>query len=452
MIMFRDDPPTQPGPLAPAPRAPGAPDPGLRVPGRGLPILPEAASRDLCTDCGVSRSSMADACGKACQFIHPRYDALETQVHGRARDAARTDELHFGVHRAMHRARLAPAADGAQWTGITSALGAELLSRGLVDAVIATTHAPDDRWRPVPALVTEARAMAAVRGMKMGYAPLVALVEQAVALGYRRLAFIGVACQVHALRALESRFGLEALYVIGTPCSDNTTTERFHQFLALLVDRPDQVTYLEFLANMTVELRFRDGHVEHRPFLTLPISRLPRDFFPLTCRSCFDYTNALADITVGYMGGSGDQWLIERTARGSELLALLTDRLVTTPLEDRGDRRGPVQGFVKQLERSNGGLPLRRTPRALRPLVNWMMARFGPKGLEFARTRVEMKLTEGILNLRHERPSRLRRMVPDFAWQLAAPYGLRPTVGELPPAPRADVAPPGSTTPLERIA
>jgi coenzyme F420 hydrogenase subunit beta len=43
------------------------------------------------------------------------------------------------------------------------------------------------------------------------------------------------------------------------------------------------------------------------PFLQLPISKLPRDFFPLTCRTCVDYTNMLADIMVGYMGGQGQQ-------------------------------------------------------------------------------------------------------------------------------------------------
>ena len=50
------------------------------------PALAPAPHRDLCTDCGVSRSSWAHQCGKACQFIHPRYDVLERQVHGRPRD------------------------------------------------------------------------------------------------------------------------------------------------------------------------------------------------------------------------------------------------------------------------------------------------------------------------------------------------------------------------------
>jgi len=37
---------------------------------------------------------------------------------------------------------------------------------------------------------------------------------------------------------------------------------------------------------------------------------VPRDFFPVPCRTCVDYTNVLADITIGYMGGQGEQWLV----------------------------------------------------------------------------------------------------------------------------------------------
>ncbi|MFN9209414.1 MAG: coenzyme F420 hydrogenase, partial [Betaproteobacteria bacterium] len=46
-----------------------------------------AAPRGLCTDCGVSRSSTPQDCGRACQFIRPDYATLEARVHGRARDA-----------------------------------------------------------------------------------------------------------------------------------------------------------------------------------------------------------------------------------------------------------------------------------------------------------------------------------------------------------------------------
>lgn len=403
--------------------------------GDGLlaPTLAAPRPRDLCTDCGISRSTDPSRCGRACQFIHPRYADLERQVHGRARDAARPDELHFGPFLEMRRVRLRAPLPGAQWSGMTTRMGELLLQRGLVDAVIATASTPEDRWAPRPVLVTRPEAMAACRGMKMGYSPVLALLDEAAALGYRRLAVIGVPCQVHALRALEQELGLERLYVIGTPCSDNTTTERFHEFLGLLTDTPDAVTYLEFLADYHVELRFRDGSTRRIPFIQLPISQLPSDFIPLTCRSCFDYANALADITVGYMGGSGDQWLLVRNERGRELLGLVERELAQEPLRSSGRRAGPVRTFLGALARSAGGLPLRRAPRAVRPLIGWMMTAFGPRGLEFARTRVEMKAGEGIINLRLHRPRRVRGMVPDHAWQLSRPYGLVPAAPEVSP-------------------
>lgn len=388
------------------------------------PPIADAVPRDLCTDCGISRTAEAKRCGTACQFIKPDYVALETKVHGRARDRARVDETHFGPFRRMVRARLANPLAGAQWTGITTRIGERLLETGAVDAILTLAADPEDRWRGIPVLVTKPEGMAVARGMRMGYAPLLALLEPARAAGHKRIGIIGIPCQIHALRALEESLGFERLYVIGTPCSDNTTTARFHAFLALLDEDPDAITYLEFRADYHVELRFADGRERLIPFLQLPISQLAPDFFPLTCRTCVDYTNVLADITVGYMAGQGDQWLIVRNERGEELVALLGDELKTEVLGSAGKRAGPVKGFIANVERAAGGLPLRRMPDWVRPIVSWIMPRFGPRGLEFARTRLEMKAAETVIHLRRERPRRVKSMVPPHIWALLAPYGI----------------------------
>ena len=394
------------------------------------PPVAAAAARHLCTDCGLSRTDDAKRCGRACQFIKPDYPGMETRVHGRARDPSRPDELYFGPFRRMLRASLAPPRPGAQWTGIATRIGERLLETGAVDAVLAVAPDPDDRWRPVPVLVTRPAGMADVRGMRMGYAPLLALLEPARARGYRRLAVIGIPCQVYALRALERELGFERLYVIGTPCSDNTTTENFHRFLALLSDAPETITYLEFRADYHVELRFADGRTKEIPFLQLPISQLPPDFFPMTCRTCVDYTNVLADVTVGYMGGQGEQWLLVRNERGEELLATLGAELRTSAPGSAGKRQGPVKGFLANTERAAGGLPLRRMPGFLRRIMGWLMPRVGPRGLEFARARVEMKAIETVLHLRRAEPRRMKSMIPDHVWKLVAPYGVEPRDGE----------------------
>jgi coenzyme F420 hydrogenase subunit beta len=401
------------------------------IPGLSAPAIGGAARPGLCTDCGVSRMGDGHDCGMACQFIKPDYPRLEARVHGRAADPAKGEEAFFGVIQTMQRARLAPAAPGAQWTGITTAIAAKLLETGAVDAVLCVAPDPADRWKPLPVIVTDPAALAHVRGMRMGYAPTVALLEPAAAAGHKRIAMIGIPCQVYALRALEAKLGFTRIYVIGTPCSDNTTTENFHTFLGLLDDRPDTISYLEFRADFQVELRYDDGRKGRMiPFLQLPISQLPADFFPLTCKTCVDYTNRLADVTVGYMGGDGDQWLIARNARGAELLSLIADDLVVRPLTDKGKRHGAVKGFMENTARAAGGMPLRRMPDWLRPIVSFLQPRIGPRGLEFARARVEMKAVETVLHLRRTHPARIKNMVPAHVWRLVARYGLLPEQSE----------------------
>ena len=390
--------------------------------------LRDPVPRSLCTDCGVSRMADPSACGSACQFIKPDYPGMEQAVHGRTRGSG--DETFFGPVQAMHRARMTTPAQGAQWTGITTALVADLLVQGKVDAVLTVVPDAQDRWKPQPALITDPDGLAQARGMRMGYAPLLALLEDAKDQGFKRLAVIGIPCQIYALRRLEASLGFDRLYVIGTPCSDNTTTENFHKFLALLDDDPSSISYLEFRADYRVELRFDDGRHRLIPFLQLPISDLPADFFPLTCRTCVDYTNALADITVGYMAGQGDQWVLVRNARGAEMLDGLGDRITLSPVDSRGKRAAAVIGFIANTARAAGGLPLRRMPDWVRPIVSWLQPRTGPRGLEFARARLEMKAAETILHLRHALPAKMKNMVPDHVWDIAKPYGLTPDPGE----------------------
>jgi coenzyme F420 hydrogenase subunit beta len=70
-------------------------------------------------------------------------------------------------------------------------------------------------------------------------------------------------------------------------------------------------------------------------------------------------------------------------------------------------------------------------PDFLRPLMGWLMPRIGPRGLEFARARLEMKAVETVLHLRRQEPKRMRRMIPPHVWALVKPYGILPEKGEV---------------------
>ena len=113
------------------------------------------------------------------------------------------------------------------------------------------------------------------------------------------------------------------------------------------------------------------------------------------------------------------------------MLSAISDRLILRPLTDKGRRDGAVTGFLANTERAAGGLPLRAMPDWARPIVAFLQPKIGPRGLEFARARVEMKAIETILHLRRSYPARLKNMVPPHVWRVAARYGLVPEAHEI---------------------
>ena len=71
-------------------------------------------------------------------------------------------------------------------------------------------------------------------------------------------------------------------------------------------------------------------------------------------------------------------------------------------------------------------LPLRKMPDWLRPIVGCLMPKIGPRGIEFARARVEMRALETVVHLRRERPRRLRHRVLAPVWTLVRSCGFEP--------------------------
>ena len=126
-----------------------------------------------------------------------------------------------------------------------------------------------------------------------------------------------------------------------------------------------------------LELRFETGKKRRIPFLQLPIADLREDFFPLTSLTCVDYVNTLSDITVGYMGGRGDQWLLVRNQRAESAQCNSLRTHIKAP-STSGKRHAAVRVYRKYT-RATGGLPLRRMPQWLRPIVGKIMPLTDPR-------------------------------------------------------------------------
>ena len=343
---------------------------------------------------------------------------METVAHGRSRDLDDEDELYFGVHQRMLSARLVPPLEGAQWTGIVSRIGVLALERGLVDAVLCVQQSPEDRFQPMPILARTPAEVLAARVNKPTLSPNLAVLEQLPGSGIRRLLAIGVGCQIQALRAVEATLPLDCLYVLGLPCVDNVSRSGLQTFLESTSRSPATVVHYEFMQDFRIHFRHSDGSIETVPFFGLDTPRL-KDVFAPSCLSCFDYTNAGADLVVGYMGADfGRQWVTVRNPRGQDLLDLVEPELDVAPVSSRGDRRQAVQQGIDAYDRAL------KLPMWLAELVGFIVQRVGPKGLEYGRFSIDSHFTRNALWVRRHHPAMAEAHIPAFARRIISRYRL----------------------------
>ena len=375
-------------------------------------------AKDLCSDCGLCDSRWVAYVRRACAFLEQRFEAMEEQAHGRSRRLDDEDELYFGVHQRMVTARLRQPIEGAQWTGIVSRIGVRALETGLVDAVLCVQQSPDDRFTPVPVLARTPEDVLAARVNKPTLSPNLEVLEQLPGSGIERLLAIGVGCQIQALRAVQASLPLQKLYVLGLPCVDNVSRQGLQTFLESASRSPDTVVHYEFMQDFRIHFRHSDGHQETVPFFGLDTPAL-KDVFAPSCLSCFDYTNAGADLVVGYMGaGFGRQWITVRNAIGQELLDLVEPELDLSPVTSAGDRRQAVQQGIDAYEKAL------KLPLWLAELVGVFVQRFGPKGLEYGRFSIDSHFTRNALWLQRHHPEKVEAHIPAFARKIVARYRL----------------------------
>lgn len=373
----------------------------------------------LCSDCGLCDSALRPLMPNACTFVRNHGAEQERRLFGRERQDG--EELRFGVYESMHAARLRRPPPGAQWSGMVTTLGARLLEQGAVDGVITAATMPGTRFAPRPILARTPAEVRASAGNKPCLSPNLALFDEVRAGGLKRIAFIGTSCQVQMLRAVETQvredLGLERLDVIGIPCSDNVTYPDLTYFLKLVSRSPDTIVHYEFMQDYSLKMRHENGRVEVRNFIDFPMDRL-EGIFPSACLACFDYPNTLADLTIGYMGAPlGWQWVLVRNARGRALLDLLEPDLEHGPLPSAGDRTRGMPRYIAMLERPPGKPPL-----PIRRLIAFLQRHRGPRGLEFARAIIEMKLFRNLDYVRKHFPRFESRIVPAHVYRTLAPY------------------------------
>ncbi len=375
-------------------------------------------AKELCSECGLCDTYYIHYVKEACAFLNQQMSELEQAAHGRDRHLDNPDELYFGVHQDMMAAKKKDPIPGAQWTGIVSTIACEMLDRGLVEGVVCVQNTKEDRFQPMPIVARTKEEVLAAKVNKPTLSPNLSVLEQIEQSGMKRLLVIGVGCQIQALRAVEKQLGLEKLYVLGTPCVDNVSRAGLQKFLDTTSKSPDTVVYYEFMQDFRVHFKHEDGSVEMVPFFGLNTKKL-KDVFAPSCMSCFDYTNGLADLVVGYMGAPfGWQWIVVRNQTGQEILDLVKDKLDTQPVMSQGNRKQAVQQSIPAYDKAV------TLPMWAAKLMGLAIEKIGPKGLEYARFSIDSHFTRNYLYVKRNYPEKLAAHVPEFAKRIVSQYQL----------------------------
>ncbi|MGC1528509.1 MAG: Coenzyme F420 hydrogenase/dehydrogenase, beta subunit C-terminal domain, partial [Phormidesmis sp.] len=286
------------------------------------------------------------------------------------------------------------------------------------EGVVCVQNTEDDRFQPMPVIAKTPADILAARVNKPTLSPNLSVLDQIERSGMKRVLVIGVGCQIQALRAVQHQLGLEKLYVLGMPCVDNVTRTGLQKFLDTTSRSPETVVAYEFMQDFQVHFKHEDGSEEKVPFFGLKTNKL-KDVFAPSCMSCFDYTNSLADIVVGYMGAPfGWQWIVVRNETGAEMFELLEGIIETQPVMSSGDRTQAVQNSIPAYDK---GVTL---PMWAAKLMGVVIEKIGPKGLEYARFSIDSHFTRNYLYTRRNHPEKLEAHVPEFAKRIVSRYKL----------------------------
>ncbi|CAK9045468.1 7-hydroxymethyl chlorophyll a reductase [Durusdinium trenchii] len=367
-------------------------------------------AKELCSRCGFCNTSLIAQVQDACAFLGAgmaRIDQLEHTVHGRPRQE---EELYFGVQDGLRPIQVAPEARTGRraWTGVVTSIACEMLRSKAVDAVLCVSSTVDKPLEPKPILARSVEEVLQTGGVKPMLSPnLLPLEElwQVRGEDIQRLLFIGVGCQVQALRSVEADLGLKELYVLGTNCVDNPrNAEALHRFLQSASETPETATGFEFMQDNRIHVKHSDGRYERIPVFSLKEPQNCTGVIAKSCYSCFDYVNALTDLTVGYMGvpwqggrmTEHQQYCVVRNERGQKMLRLSQSVLELGQAEElQVDGRLSRQQLLPEVLRPELDLafgqrkPRPEPPRWLAELLSEVFTWLGPQGLDFARASID---------------------------------------------------------------
>jgi len=220
----------------------------------------------------------------------------------------------------------------AQNGGVVSTLLIHALDTGLIDGVLLTDR--DDMWRPKPVIARSAKEILSCTGSKYTVASTLSNYNNAInEFKLEKLAFVGMPCQIQAVRKLQLCSPLSKEYgkfslIIGLYCYSNYSYDLMETFI-----QGELGVSLSNVKKMDVSHGKFSIYMNDTSIEEVPIKEIKK-YTWISCHYCKDYTAEIADISVGSVGALKNDWnsVILRTDIGVKIFneALETKKILTS--------------------------------------------------------------------------------------------------------------------------
>ncbi|MHA2397369.1 MAG: Coenzyme F420 hydrogenase/dehydrogenase, beta subunit C-terminal domain [Promethearchaeota archaeon] len=220
----------------------------------------------------------------------------------------------------------------AQNGGVVSTLLIHALETGLIDGVLLIDR--DEKWVPQPFIARTKEEILACAGSKYTVAPSLSIYKDAInEYKLEKLAFVGMPCQIQAVRKLQLYSPLSTEYgkftlIIGLFCFSNYSYDLMKEFVQEDLEAPLNTINKIDVSKGKFYAYMNDGTIK-----TAPIKETKK-FNWVSCQHCNDYCAEGADISVGSVGTIENGWnsVIVRTDVGQKLFnaAVKAKEIVTS--------------------------------------------------------------------------------------------------------------------------
>lgn len=252
-----------------------------------------------------------------------------------------------------------------------------------------------------------------------------------------------------AFRAIQDELELDDVYVLGTNCADNSPTpEAAQNFIQQGImknnnEDDDDNTYkiegYEFMQDFKVHVKTSTSYIT-TPYFTLPGSIAKPSIAP-SCLACFDYTNGLADVVVGYMGAPLDgtnkrmdqsyQTISVRNEKGLSMIEIAKRfsrlRIEDEPANGSGSHEKMASATVTSdsiiMDMIGGEVKEDGLPKLVAEIMAFAMRNIGPKGVNFARYSIDYHILRNYFHIQNAwGTDRTNTAVPQYAREIVDHY------------------------------